>query len=85
MIRSGELTERGLARRLNASQPYIHNILKGIRSPSPAFCDHIIEILHIPMEALLRPEDLAGIRKRPALALFADDREGQVPAAARRR
>lgn len=72
VIRSGEMTERGLARRLNASQPHIHNILKGIKSPSPAFCDHIIEVLRVPASALLRPEDLEGVRKRPGLAVIAD-------------
>lgn len=58
-VRGGELTERGLARLLGASQPHIHNLLKGVRGMSPALADHILERLDIPLEALLTPREIA--------------------------
>ena len=56
-IRSGEWTERSLARRLGVSQPHIHNVIKGIRTMSPTLADHILDELRIPMALLLRDEE----------------------------
>jgi hypothetical protein len=64
MIQGGEMTERGLAQRVRASQPHVHNILKGARSPSPELCDHLIRELEIPIERLLTQEDLTRIQTR---------------------
>lgn len=41
-VRSGELTERGLARLAGISQPHLHNVLKGIRVLSAGMADHVI-------------------------------------------
>lgn len=68
-VRGGELTERGLARRLGASQPHIHNLLKGVRGMSPALADHILERLDMPLEALLTPREIARMSEPQ------DDRE----------
>jgi transcriptional regulator with XRE-family HTH domain len=57
-VRGGELTERGLARLLDASQPHIHNLLKGVRGMSPDLADHILERLNIPIESLFTEEEL---------------------------
>lgn len=53
-VRSGELTERGLARLTGVSQPHIHNVLKGVRSLSVEYADQILEKLGI------APSDLIG-------------------------
>lgn len=41
-IRAGNLTERALARRAGLSQPHIHNVLKGIRSPTTESADAML-------------------------------------------
>ncbi|MBI3680120.1 MAG: XRE family transcriptional regulator [Acidobacteria bacterium] len=63
-IRNGELTERGLALRLGASQPHIHNVLKGVRVLSTRLADHIICELDIRIEQLLTPEEIERVRCR---------------------
>lgn len=62
-IRSGEWTERGMARHLGVSQPHIHNVLKGIRTMSPDMADHVLGQLRIPMAALFSVEELEQMRK----------------------
>jgi transcriptional regulator with XRE-family HTH domain len=56
-VRAGEITERRLARVLDASQPHVHNLLKGVRGMSPALADHILERLNIPIESLFTEEE----------------------------
>ncbi|MDQ2898887.1 MAG: helix-turn-helix transcriptional regulator [Acidobacteriota bacterium] len=46
-VRSGEITERGLARLSGVSQPHIHNVLKGVRILSPEFADQVLRQLKI--------------------------------------
>jgi len=46
-IHNGELTERGLARRIGISQPHAHNVLKGVRNLSPEIFDSILERFHL--------------------------------------
>jgi transcriptional regulator with XRE-family HTH domain len=65
LVRSGELTERGLARITCVSQPHIHNVLKGKRLLSLQMADEILHRLQLDLTDLLRPEDLDGRRKRP--------------------
>jgi len=65
LVRSGELTERGLARITCVSQPHIHNVLKGKRLLSPHMADEILHRLQLDLMDLLRPEDLNVRRKRP--------------------
>ncbi len=63
-IRSGELTERRLARMAGISQPHVHNVLKGKRIFSPQMADVILRALHIDLLDLLVAEDHDN-RQRP--------------------
>lgn len=63
-IHSGGLTERGLARRLEASQPHIHNMLKGVRGMSMPLADHILDRMQIPLESLLTEDEIKRISER---------------------
>jgi len=63
-VRSGELTERGLARITGISQPHIHNVLKGKRLLSPERSDEILHNLRMDLLDLVRPEDLLAWRER---------------------
>jgi transcriptional regulator with XRE-family HTH domain len=57
-VRSGELTERRLARITGVSQPHLHNVLKGKRLLSPEMADGILRELNMDLLDLMRPEDL---------------------------
>ena len=59
LVRSGEITERGLARITGVSQPHIHNVLKGTRTLSPDTADIILHILRLDLLDLIQPEELA--------------------------
>jgi transcriptional regulator with XRE-family HTH domain len=59
-IRSGEVTERGLARLCGVSQPHLHNVLKGKRLFSIEMADEILRNLHMDVLDLLEPDELAG-------------------------
>jgi hypothetical protein len=63
-VRSGELTERGLARILGVSQPHIHNVLKGKRVFSQELSDEILLHLHMDLLDLITAEDLLEWRRR---------------------
>lgn len=63
-IRAGEFTESGLARRLGASQPHIHNALKGVRSLSIALTDDIMLELNIPLSELLTRSEIEDLTRR---------------------
>jgi transcriptional regulator with XRE-family HTH domain len=69
-VRAGELTERGLARKCGISQPHIHNVLKGIRTLSPAAADRLMEALEIRVTDLvwrISTERDADVRAIPLL------------------
>ena len=53
-IRSGDLTERGLARATGISQPHIHNVLKGKRALSGELADEILRRLHLDLKDFLQ-------------------------------
>jgi len=63
-IRSGEFTERNLARRTGVSQPHIHNVLKGKRALSPEMADVILHILEIDLLDLIEPEEIPERSRR---------------------
>jgi transcriptional regulator with XRE-family HTH domain len=63
-IRSGELTERKLARMAGISQPHVHNVLKGKRIFSLSMADSILHILRLDVLDLIEPEEAAEIRRR---------------------
>ncbi len=67
-IQNGELTERGLARRIGISQPHVHNVLKGVRNLSSEIFDLILEHFEMSLLDLAPAEDLeASLRgRRPA-------------------
>lgn len=70
-ICNGELTERGLARRVGLSQSHIHNVLKGARILTPDVADRILGELNWSLEDLLTA-DLQ--RKPPQSATESDTR-----------
>lgn len=41
-VRNGEITERGLARRIGVSQPHMHLVLKGAKKLSPEIADTLL-------------------------------------------
>jgi hypothetical protein len=57
-IANGELTERGLARRVEVSQPHIHNVLKGVRGLTTPLADRILESLGLSVLDLLTVTEL---------------------------
>jgi hypothetical protein len=57
-VRSGELTERGLAKISGVSQPHIHNVLKGKRLLSVEMSDEVLRQLRIDILDLVKPDDL---------------------------
>jgi transcriptional regulator with XRE-family HTH domain len=63
-VRSGEITERGLARISGVSQPHIHNVLKGKRVLSTVMSDEILRNLRMDLLDLMKPEDLLEWRSR---------------------
>ena len=54
MVRNGELTERGLARRAGISQPHLHNVLKGKKCLSLQAADIIMRELGLNVLDLIR-------------------------------
>jgi hypothetical protein len=72
-VHSGELTERGLARRTGISQPHIHHVLKEVRTLSPRSADRILSELGLNLLDLLQPKELEarlGFRAVPVLTGF---------------
>lgn len=63
-IRSGDLTERKLARLAGISQPHVHNVLKGKRIFSTAMADTILHVLRLDLLDLIQPEEVSKIERR---------------------
>ena len=63
-IRSGELTERGLARLTGVSQPHIHNVLKGKRLFSLETADEILRRLDVDLLDLMEQGELLKLRRK---------------------
>jgi transcriptional regulator with XRE-family HTH domain len=55
-VRSGETTERGLAKHTGISQPHLHNVLKGRRILSFEKADEILARLHLDVLDLIPPK-----------------------------
>jgi transcriptional regulator with XRE-family HTH domain len=64
-VRNGELTERGLARRIGISQAHMHNVLKGVRILTPEVADLILLEIQMSASDLMEYAPLAP-RKPPA-------------------
>jgi len=54
-VRSGAVTERGLARLTGVSQPHIHNVLKGKRFFSLEKADQVLRSLGLDVLDLIDP------------------------------
>ena len=65
-LRNGEWTERGLARQLGVSQPHVHNVLKGIRTLTPALSDLLLHLLGMSLLDLVGAEELHRMEKLAA-------------------
>ncbi len=63
-VRSGEITERSLARTTGISQPHIHNVLKGRRAFSCAMADTILHHLRMDLMDLVTPDELLEWQRR---------------------
>lgn len=63
-VRSGQLTERALARLTGISQPHIHNVLKGKRIFSAPVADQILHALKLDLLDLVEPAELLEWRRR---------------------
>jgi transcriptional regulator with XRE-family HTH domain len=63
-VRSGEMTERGLARMTCVSQPHIHHVLKGKRLLSAEMADRILHHLHIDLLDLIDPGELLNWQRK---------------------
>ncbi len=61
-VRTGEITERRLARLTGFSQPHIHNVLKGRRVLSVELADEILRRLRITVADLMAPAE-AGLER----------------------
>jgi transcriptional regulator with XRE-family HTH domain len=57
-VRSGEVTERGLARLSGISQPHLHNVLKGKKILSVEKADVMLRRLEIDVLQLIESKDL---------------------------
>ena len=63
-VRSGEVTERSLARATGVSQPHMHNVLKGKRLLSPEMADAVLKQLDMNVLDLIRPDEWLQFRRR---------------------
>jgi predicted transcriptional regulator len=64
LVRSGEITERGLSRLTGVSQPHIHNVLKGKRLLSLSKADSILRQLKLDVLDLVDPQALRERARR---------------------
>ncbi len=67
-IRNGEWTERSLARRAGMSQPHLHNVLKGVRVPSPEITDRLLTVARLSVLDLFTLAEAEEIRRRALIA-----------------
>jgi len=56
-LQTGEITERGLARRVGISQPHIHNVLKGKRLLSWESADALLRELDLSLLDLVSRDE----------------------------
>jgi transcriptional regulator with XRE-family HTH domain len=57
-VRSGETTERRVARMTGISQPHIHNVLKGKKLLSITMADEILRGLGLDLLDLIEPAEM---------------------------
>jgi hypothetical protein len=64
-VRNGEITERGLARRIGLSQSHTHNVLSGARILTPSIADRILVELGLSVTDLIPKKP----PRKPALSV----------------
>ena len=64
LVRSGDATERGLARLTGISQPHMHNVLKGKRVLSLEMADQVLALLHLNLLDFIEPGELLEWQRR---------------------
>ena len=64
LIRSGDATERGLARLTGVSQPHMHNVLNGKRLLSLEMTDLVLAQLHLDLMDFIDPGELLEWQRR---------------------
>jgi transcriptional regulator with XRE-family HTH domain len=64
LVRSGDATERGLARLTGVSQPHMHNVLKGRRLLSLEMADQILALLHLDLLDFIETGELLEWQRR---------------------
>ena len=64
LVRSGDATERGLARLTGVSQPHMHNVLKGKRLLSMDMADQVLARLHLDLLDFIEPGELLERQRR---------------------
>jgi plasmid maintenance system antidote protein VapI len=64
LVRSGEATERGLARLTGVSQPHMHNVLKGKRLLSLEMADQVVGQMHLDLLDFIEPGELLEWQRR---------------------
>jgi transcriptional regulator with XRE-family HTH domain len=64
LVRSGDATERGLARLTGISQPHMHNVLKGKRLLSPEMADRVLAKLHLDLLDFIEAGELLEWQRR---------------------
>jgi transcriptional regulator with XRE-family HTH domain len=64
LVRSGDATERGLARLTGVSQPHMHNVLKGKRLLSLEMADQVLALLQLDLLDLIETGELLEWQRR---------------------
>ena len=64
LVRSGDATERGLARLTGVSQPHMHNVLKGKRVFSLDMADQVLAQLHLDLLDFVEPGEMMERQRR---------------------
>ncbi|MGA7410335.1 MAG: hypothetical protein WBW33_07605 [Bryobacteraceae bacterium] len=78
-IRNGDCTERQLARLIGASQPQLHNVLKGARPLKQGLADALLKQFHISLLDLLNECEFCPIKHGAALQESIDRPERMRP------
>jgi hypothetical protein len=64
LVRSGDASERGLARLTGVSQPHMHHVLKGKRLLSLEMADQVLAQLHLDLLDFIEPGELLEWQRR---------------------
>lgn len=68
-VRNGQVTERGLSIKAGISQPYLHNVLKGVRRMTPDLADRLLRELDFSVADLLADHArTAALLRKPAVS-----------------